>query len=45
MADQKKTCFKCKEKHRTSICYQPNRSEIRDNENELSESSKIDDKN
>ena len=41
----KKTCFKCKERHHTSICYQPGRSEIGENEKESSESSKIDDKN
>ena len=36
----KKTCIKCKEKHHTSICYQPRRSEIGDNEKESSENSK-----
>ena len=41
----KKTSFKCKEKHQTSICYQPRRSEIGDNKKESSENSKIDDKN
>ena len=41
----KKTCFKCKEKHHTSICYQSRRSEIKDNEKESSENSKIDGKN
>ena len=28
----KKTCSKCKEKHHTSICYQPRRSKIGENE-------------
>ena len=41
----KKTCFKCKEKHCTSICYQPRRNEIKHSKKKLSESSKIDGKN
>ena len=41
----KKNCFKCKEKHHTSICYQPGRIEIGENEKESSENSKRDDKN
>ena len=41
----KKTCFKCKGKHHTSISYQPRRSEIGENEKKSSENSKVDDKN
>ena len=41
----KKTCFKCKEKHHTSICYPPRRSETDVNEKVSSENSKTDDKN
>ena len=40
----KKNCFKCKEKHHTSICYQPRRSEIGENEKESSENSEVNDK-
>ena len=41
----KKTCFKCKKNYHTSICYQPRKSEIEDNEKDWSENSKTDDKN
>ena len=36
----KKTCFECKEKHHTSISYQPRRSEIGDREKKSSDNSK-----
>ena len=39
------TCFKCKEKHHTSICNQSRKSVIGGNEKESSENSKLDDKN